>query len=102
MAIFFQNLKSNFKRWLAVKTENCKNIAPLFSYALDRRLTLLEKIRVKLHLYTCGACLNYVANLKFMREVFDAQEKNLEKENPHVSLSPEAAERIKNALKSAN
>ena len=94
------NLKAKFKQWLAVKTEECKDVSPLFSYNYDRKLTLIEKFRVRLHLYTCGACLNYVSNLKFMHEVFHHQEENLENEKSHASLSSEAKERIKQKLKS--
>lgn len=93
------NFKAKFKKWLSIKTEECKTVAPLFSYALDRKLTLLEKLRVRLHLYTCGACLNYVSNLKFMHEAFHAQEENLENEKTRASLTPEAKERIKQNLK---
>jgi len=94
-------LKEKFKKWLALKTEGCKQVSPLFSYALDRKLSLVEKLRVRLHLYTCGACLNYVSNLKFMHEVFGAQEEMCENEKIQISLSPESKERIKQALKPA-
>jgi hypothetical protein len=96
------NLKTKLKQWLSKKTENCKTVSPLFSFALDRRLSLIERLRVRLHLYTCGACLNYVSNLKFMHEVFRAQEENLENEKIHVSLTPEAKERIKETLRARN
>jgi hypothetical protein len=96
------NWKAKLKKWLSLKTEECKTVAPLFSDALDRRLTLVEKLRVRLHLYTCGACLNYVSNLKFMREVFHAQEENLENEKTRAPLTPEARERIKQKLKAQN
>lgn len=95
------NLKAKFKKWLALKTEDCKHVSPLFSYAYDRKLSLLEKLRVRLHLYTCGACLNYVSNLKFMHEVFRAQEDDPESEKIQASLSSESKERIKQTLKSA-
>ncbi|CAN5553734.1 hypothetical protein BH10ACI1_BH10ACI1_28510 [soil metagenome] len=95
------NLKVKFKQWLAIKTEECKTVTPLFSYSYDRKLSLIEKLRVRLHLFTCGACLNYVSNLKFMHEVFHAQKENLENEKMQVSLSEESKERIKNVLKSA-
>ena len=94
-------LKAKFKKWLALKTEDCKRISPLFSYAYDRKLSFIEKLRVRLHLYTCGACLNYVSNLEFMHEVFHAQEEMCENEKLQVSLAPESKERIKQALKSA-
>jgi hypothetical protein len=96
------NFKGKLKTWLAMKTEDCKTVSPLFSDALDRKLSLLEKLRVRLHLFTCGACLNYVSNLEFMHEVFHAQEECLENEKIHVSLSPEAKERIKEKLRTQN
>jgi hypothetical protein len=95
------NLKTKLKQWLSKKTEDCKSVSPLFSYALDRKLSLIEKLRVRLHLYTCGACLNYVSNLKFMHEVFHTQAENCDNEKLHVSLNAESRERIKSALKSA-
>jgi hypothetical protein len=85
-----------------MKTEDCKSVSPLFSYAFDRKLNWREKLRVRLHLYTCGACLNYISNLKFMHEVFHAQEEYFENEKPHTTLSPEAKERIKEKLRTQN
>lgn len=96
------NFKAKLKTWLAMKTEDCKNVSPLFSYSFDRKLSLIERLRVRLHLYTCGACLNYVSNLKFMTEVFHAQEENFDNEKIHAPLSPEAKERIKQNLKVQN
>ncbi|MBS1797955.1 MAG: zf-HC2 domain-containing protein [Acidobacteria bacterium] len=94
------NWKTKFKLWLSKKTEECKTVTPLFSVALDRRLSLVEKLRVRLHLYSCGACLNYVSNLKFMHEVFHQQEENFEHDKIHASLSPEAKDRIREKLRS--
>ena len=96
------NFKAKLKQWLSMKAEECKQVAPLFSYAMDRKLSLIEKLRVRLHLYTCGACLNYVSNLKFMHEVFHAQEENFENEKIHTTLSAEAKERIKEKLRAQN
>ena len=84
-----------------MKTEDCKTVSPLFSDAYDRKLSLIERLRIRLHLYTCGACLNYVSNLKFMHEVFHAQEEMCENEKIQAALSPESKERIKNTLKAA-
>jgi hypothetical protein len=94
-----KDLKTRLKRWLSMKTEDCKSVSPLFSYAFDRKLNWREKLRVRLHLYTCGACLNYISNLKFMHEVFHAQEERFENDKLHTTLSPEAKERIKEKLR---
>lgn len=96
------DLQAKLKKWLATRAEECKRVTPLFSYAFDRKLSLIERLRVRLHLYTCGACLNYVSNLEFMHEVFEKQEENLENDKLHTSLSPEAKERIKEKLRTQN
>ncbi len=94
------SLKLKIKKWVANKAEQCKNVAPLYSYALDRKLTLLERFRIRFHLLTCNACTSYVTNLNFMHEVFQVQEEQIEAEKLHVSLSADAKERLKKALKS--
>ena len=101
MSEFLQKKKAAFKRWLALKTEECKDVTPLFSYYYDRRLSLIERLRVRLHLFTCGACTNYVSNIKFMHKVFQVQDNVIESEKIHVSLSADAKERMKKALESA-
>ena len=61
------------------------------------RLSIRERIKVRLHLLVCSACRNYLSNLKFMKEVF---------EDPLLSdatsrddaLSAEARERIARSL----
>ncbi len=93
-------LKLKIKKWIANRAEQCKNVAPLYSYALDRKLTLLERIRIRFHLLTCNACTSYVTNLNFMHDVFHAQNEQIEAEKLHVTLSPQAKERLKQKLKS--
>jgi predicted anti-sigma-YlaC factor YlaD len=95
------NLSKKIKLWIAKKTEDCKEVSPLFSYALDRELAFTERIRIKIHLFTCSACENYVSNLNFMHDVFHAQEEKIENETTKTPLSSDAKERLKKALKSA-
>lgn len=93
------SFKLKIKKWIAGKAEECQNVAPLYSYALDRKLTLLERFRIRFHLLTCNACTNYVTNLNFMHDVFNVQEKQIEAEKLHVTLSEEAKKRLKQKLK---
>lgn len=94
-------LKKTIKKWISNKAEACKDVSPLFSYALDRELSLIERFRIKFHLLTCNACKSYVTNLGFMREVFHAQEKKLEPVKPSQTLSEDAKDRLKKALESS-
>lgn len=99
---FLQKLKMRFIYFLARFLPDCKHMTPVIGESLDRKLSLREKIVMKLHLFTCEACGNYLSNLKFMREVFQIQEKKRVGGNFSVSLSPDAKERIKKALISSN
>jgi hypothetical protein len=94
------SLKFKIKKWISQKAEQCKKVAPLYSYALDRKLTLFERFRVRFHLLTCNACTSYVTNLSFMHDVFQAQEKQIEADKIHGTLSDEAKERLKKRLQS--
>ena len=94
------SFKFKIKKWISQKAEQCKNVAPLYSYALDRKLNLFERLRLRFHLLTCNACTSYVTNLSFMRDVFQAQEKQIEADKIHTTLSDEAKERLKKRLQS--
>jgi hypothetical protein len=93
-------LLQKFKLWVARRTEQCKDISPLFSDQLDRKLRFSERIRVKLHLWTCGPCKRYVSNLSFMHDVFQPQRENIENEQFQMTMPPEAKERLKKAIQS--
>lgn len=95
------SLKFKIKKWISNRAEQCKNVSPLYSYALDRKLTIVERLRIKFHLLTCNACTSYVTNLNFMHDVFHTQEKQIESEKLHVTMSDEAKERMKQRLKSS-
>mgnify|MGYP003552272460 CR=1 FL=1 len=95
------SLKFKMKKWISNKAEQCKSLSPLFSNALDRKLTIVERLRIKFHLLTCNACTSYVSNLNFMQDVFHTQEKQIESEKLHVTMSDEMKERMKQRLKSS-
>jgi hypothetical protein len=96
------NLKLKIKKWISQKAEQCRTVAPLYAFALDRRLTLRERFRIRFHLLTCNACTNYVDNLNFMHKVFQAQEEQIEEGKLHSTLSDEAKIRLKRKIKEQN
>ena len=73
---------------------------PLFSEARERSLSMREKVTIKLHLFTCGACRRYVAQIERMSELVksNTEEETAESE---VKLSSEARTRIRAALEAA-
>lgn len=48
---------------------NCKQSSELLSQALDRPITVREKLAIRLHLLICDGCRNFDKQLTFMRKV---------------------------------
>jgi|CXWL01.1.fsa_nt_gi predicted anti-sigma-YlaC factor YlaD len=47
---------------------NCKQASELLSQALDKNLSLREKISLRLHLLICHGCRNFSKQMTVMRE----------------------------------
>ena len=74
----------------------CKETAQLASEALDRSLTLYERVTLRLHLFRCDMCSRYVRQLKFLqRACADADEEKL---TDVAELTDEARKRIRTRL----
>ena len=46
---------------------SCKEVSRLLSQGEDRRLTLVERVKLRLHLSVCDACTRFVRQLAFVR-----------------------------------
>ena len=97
----FGYLKRKYNRWVWKNLPPCKEIVPVLSQSQDRKLSLREKIVVKMHLAACAPCVRYLKQINFLSDAFHkCDEKNLPVE-PAAKLSPDARERIKNIMKSS-
>lgn len=47
---------------------SCKHATELISQGLDRRLTLAERLRLRLHLFICSGCRNTRKHFRFLRK----------------------------------
>lgn len=47
---------------------SCKEVSRLLSQAQERRLTVLERVKLHLHLRVCVACTRFARQLRFMRQ----------------------------------
>lgn len=47
---------------------SCKEVSRLLSQAEERRLTLFERVKLRLHLRVCAACARFARQLRFMRQ----------------------------------
>jgi len=77
---------------------NCREVARLASEALDRKLTLKERIGLRFHLMMCKLCTRYVRQLKFVHQaICDGIDVNHVK-GSGARLSEIARARIRNQL----
>ena len=76
---------------------NCREVSQLASEALDRKLTLKERIGLRFHLMMCKLCTRYVQQLKFMHQAISGMDENHVK-GSGAHLSETARDRIRNQL----
>ena len=90
--------KNALARVALLISPTCRQAARLQSEALDRRLSLLERLGLLLHLWLCRWCRRYGNQLRFLR--FAAHQCEEHEQLPQT-LSPEARQRIKQKLQSS-
>ena len=72
---------------------NCKQVSELVSQSLDRRLSLRERLGVRMHLLMCDMCRRYRRQLLFLSR---ASRRLLGRD---TRLPPEARRRISDRLR---
>jgi hypothetical protein len=96
----YDKIKHSIRWWLLRRLPTCKQTVKTMSESLERRLTLRERISVKLHLWICLWCVWYIEQLQLLRttiRIKAEQEPNLD--SPSLpSLSSDARERMKQNL----
>src|SRR5258708_2615727 len=77
----YDKMKHAVRYWLLRRLPTCKQTVKIISESMERRLSLRERVTVKLHLWICLWCVWYLENLQLMRETIQtkaAQEPNLD------------------------
>jgi predicted anti-sigma-YlaC factor YlaD len=70
----------------------CKEVSELVSQSLDRRLGVKDRVRVRLHLWVCDACVRFARQMRWLRAAMRADSAR------QPRLSPEARARIRAGL----
>ena len=78
---------------------NCKEVSRMVSESMDRKLPVLQRTGIRIHLLMCKFCSRYRRQLLSLRETIRLHTDQLERDYPHTMLSPEARDRIKLSLK---
>ena len=96
----YDKIKHSIRWWLLRRLPTCKDTVRVMSESMERRLTLRERINVKLHNWICLWCVWYIEHLQLLRTTIRAkaaQEPNLDSASLPL-LSPEVRERMKQRL----
>ena len=80
---------------------SCKEVSHLVSESLDRKLSLWQRIQVRVHLLMCRFCSRFRNQTLFLRDAARHYLMAVEETETSAStgLSPEARDRIKRSLK---
>jgi len=77
----------------------CEEISRLASEKLERRLSLVERVRLRLHLLMCSACRHYDAHITKLHRILKKRQKNTWSD---VQLPSDKREKIKASLKDSS
>jgi hypothetical protein len=95
----YDKLKHAIRYWLLRTLPTCQMTVEKISQSMERKLTLRERIDLKLHLWICAWCQWYLEHLQLIRDT--ARAKGVESPDlgsTSPSLSAEARERIRRNL----
>jgi hypothetical protein len=84
---------------------NCKEVTRLISEGLDRRLSLWQRINLRMHMMWCGACATYKRQLEGLHRLFGLRWQRGGGSSPDPAsdghrLSPARREQIKHLMES--
>jgi hypothetical protein len=95
----YDKLKHAIRYWLLRRLPTCQTTVEKISQSMERKLTVGERINLKLHIWICAWCQWYLEHLQIIRDTArakGAESSDLESTSP--SLSSEARERIRRKL----
>jgi len=93
---------TRLNNWIWRNLPDCKAIVKLMTASMDGRLTVREWIVMKVHLFSCDSCVNFLKQIRFIRETLLKSDDKLVQEDQSVKLSDDARARMKRAIESSN
>lgn len=81
-------------RWL-----KCREVTELYSQSLDRSLPVGQRLSLWAHFSICTLCTRYKQQLQFIRRALRQHPDRLMGQEPSAGLTPDARERLKQALR---
>jgi hypothetical protein len=91
-------IRRAINRFLLRHLPPCKDLVHVLSASLDRKLTLHEKIVMKLHLYACKPCVRYFEQSTFLSKAASQLDEKQKDAFYAGRLSDSARKRIKDMM----
>ncbi len=81
----------------------CREVSKLVSESMERRLPLRYRMELWMHLALCRLCAGFARQARFLRRAAQEEPARLvgDTSSPQTTLTPEARERIKAALRNS-
>src|ERR1044072_5676313 len=98
----YDKLNHSIRYWLLRTLPTCQQTVEKISRSMERRLTLRERINLKLHLWICAWCQWYLEHLHIIRETARARANDVPDAQSGPGLSNDARERIRRRLTNQN
>jgi len=102
---YYKKSTHALRYWMLRQLPACRQMAPIMSDSLERKLSFRERVRLRFHLWVCIWCAWYLEHLQLMNESRRkraAQISPPETSPPVVAagdaLSADACERLKRAV----
>ena len=99
---FYDKLKHAVRFWLLRTLPTCQQTVETISQSMERRLTVGERIKLKLHFWICVWCQWYMEHLHLIRDASRAKAAEAPDTVASTTLSNDARERIRRRLTNQN
>ncbi len=76
-------------------------MVPLMSESLDRRVGLIEQMKLRLHLLVCAWCERYLKQIKLLKQAVSQREFSADDNASPLKLTDEARQRISESLRNS-
>ena len=93
---------TKFNLFIWRKLPECKEIVKIITASMDEKLSWREWLLMKIHLLSCDPCVNFLKQIKFIREALTKSEEKLAQHDSSVKLSEDARSRLKEALETSS
>jgi hypothetical protein len=102
MKVLFESPNNIFNRLVWRVLPDCKKIVKLSSASLDRDLSFNERMKLRLHLMTCAACLRFFEQSKFLRSAMSEYYERCTLDESAAAFTDASRARLKAAVEKAN